>query len=153
MLDTYTQTLIESVAETLETMAFIMAMPAEEDLEAPCATVQVSMSFEGPVNGTIAIMGGNELVELIAANFLGLEPEDKDVHEKKIDAFKELLNTICGILLPKFATVDSDVFNITIPESIEYDEIADWDNFVAQEHIAILDCDYYPLAISITTTE
>jgi hypothetical protein len=83
MLDTYTQTLIESVAETLETMAFIMAMPVEKDLEAPCVTVQVSMSFEGPVNGTIAIMGGNELVELIAANFLGLEPEDKDVHEKK----------------------------------------------------------------------
>jgi len=153
MLDTHTQTLVDSIAETLETMAFIMAMPAEEQLEAPCTSVKVSMSFEGPVSGTIEIMGGNELVELIAANFLGLEPEDDDVREKQIDAFKELLNTICGILLPKLATAESDIFDITIPVATEYEDVANWDAFVAQEHIAILDCDYYPLAISITTSE
>ena len=149
MLDTRIGTLIESVTETLETMAFIMAMPAEEELDAPQTSVKVSMDFDGPSKGSIELMAGHELVELFAANLLGIDPDDEDAHLKHIDAFKELLNTICGILLPKFATDENDVFNISIPKATNYESVSDWDAYIDGENVAILDCDYFPMAIKI----
>ncbi len=54
----------------LETMAFMMAMPPEDELPIPDKSILVHMDFTGTISGRAEILAGIELIEMIAANII-----------------------------------------------------------------------------------
>jgi len=150
MLKTSENILIESLAEALETMAFMIAMPPEEELPAPAQSTLAWMDFQGPVCGRAELLAGGEMMQMAAANIMGLEPDDSQIVEKSIDAFKELLNTTCGVLLPRLANSAQDVFDVTVPQSQNFTSVEQWREYVQQENVTVLDVDGYPVAVRLT---
>lgn len=142
--------LTESISEVLEKMAFMMLMPPEEPLPNPEQSIRATICFSGVVSGQINLLAGNELIEMMAANFMGVEPDDPEANEKRTDAFKEILNTVCGVLLPKLASSPADVFDITIPEAHEINTQEEWDTLIKENDAVIMDCDFNPLAFWIS---
>ena len=141
--------LAESFSQTIETMAFMMALPPEEELPVPDESVKVQMSFTGPTSGKIELAAGTEVLINAAANIMGLEPDDPLAREKAIDAFKEILNTTCGILLPRIATSPSDIFDVSIPEEERFDNKRKWTEYVSQPDVVLLEIDYCLVAVKM----
>lgn len=104
------------VAESvLERLAFIFSFPAMErdeiSLESAAAS---SVSFSGPFAGSIVLAVTDRALPEIAENMLGL-PEGEGLSvEQQHDALKELVNVICGNLLPEIAGKQA-VFDFDMP--------------------------------------
>jgi CheY-specific phosphatase CheX len=138
--------LTESLAQALETMAFLAIIPLEEDIAAPEKTILAEISFTGPKNGTIQILTGLDLCGILAEN-IGALTEVND--ENCYDALKELSNVTCGLLLPVLACTKADVFDITIPTIKNGDDSPKWSEFVEQPNSCILNIEGYLLAIKL----
>ena len=145
MPETIDVTLMESLSEAIETMAFMMVMEPEEELPTPKQSVHVKMSFAGPVSGELEMLAGEKFTQMLAANLIGIEPDDEEAQSKGVDAFKELLNTVCGVLLPQLATSPADEFDVTVPTGESYD-LQQWQSFVAEPGVMLLDVDFNPVA-------
>ena len=99
-----------------------------EDMDtASDETIVASIHFSGHFDGDLFLETSCDLLPVIGMNMLGLDDENSLTHEEQKDAFRELLNVICGNLLPAFAG-DKAVFNIdgaeihsdtSIPETFE----------------------------------
>jgi len=92
--------------EVFESLAFVL--PALEDaapaLDPPGgAAVSGRIAFAGPFDGVLVLRVHGALVPEIAANMLGLDFGQIPPVDKQHDAFAELLNVICGNLLPALA--------------------------------------------------
>lgn len=124
-------TLRQVFAEVAENLAFMFAEVPEEDefpeAEPPCMLAQ--MSFLGPFNGKLYIAVPQHMCPEIAANVLGLDPDDELVVKQPTDALKELLNVTCGNLLTTMAGEDP-IFDLTPPEVVVLDKKG-WDDFAA----------------------
>ena len=142
--------LAESVTETLETMAFMMALPPDEDLATPPESVLVEMKFTGPVSGTAQLVAGWDFLQAMTANVMGLDWDSTEAEQKGINVFKELLNTICGVFLPKLATSQVDTFDVTVPESMVFQSEQDWSEFVARPDVTVWDVEGYAFAGRLT---
>jgi len=135
MKQSYREFLGESLMEVLEQVAFLFPVPAETDKWNDLSinngsTLCFGITFEGPVTGRIFLLISEMLTKEIAANMLGIDEEDPDVQQKSIDATKEILNILCGNLLPKIYGKEP-VFHLCTPyiidefenEEIEIDSI------------------------------
>lgn len=78
-------------------------------------TIVASIHFRGPFEGDIFLEASTALLPIVGMNMLGLDDENALTHEEQIDAFRELLNVICGNLLPAIVGVKA-VFNIDSAE-------------------------------------
>ena len=153
MLQKNESALTEAITEALETMAFMAALPPEEQLPTPDQCVLASIGFNGPTCGNIEMLAGMEFTWIIAANVMGIDCDDQEAQIQGTDAFKELLNTTCGVLLPRLASTSADVFNVTIPEAKNSSLGTDWELFVSQGGVTLLDvngnllghCPEYPI--------
>ena len=104
---------------TLEKLAFIFAMPEEEEMEPKEGeTIDVAVSFNGPFSGSMMILYPSTDLTELAANMLGLDDDDEISGEHKLDALKETINIICGNILPAVGG-DAAVFDIDAPVAIE----------------------------------
>lgn len=107
--------------ETISKLAFMLIMPQNEDAN----NNQIvwghgaSVTFTGPFSGKLFISITSDMMEPLAMNMLGLESCD-NLSEGIVveDALKELLNVICGNLLPAIAS-DEVVFYIDGPEMLD----------------------------------
>jgi len=113
--------IISSIAAvTLEQMAFIFSEPDPDpgpgETEFSDATV-VSVSFIGPVSGSLCMTIPSETLPELSANMLGVDEADT-TPEQHADALKETMNVICGNLLPAMAG-DKAIFDINAPEIVE----------------------------------
>jgi len=143
--------LTEALSEALETIAFMMVMPPEDELPAPSQGVQVTINFTGPISGTIDLLASDEFTLTMAANVLGIDC-DQEAQAKGTDAFKDLLNITCGVLLPMLASSETDVFNLTVPEARDFQE-DEWEKFVNQPGVNLLDVDGELMATRLTITK
>ena len=150
MLEISDNVLVDSLSEALETMAFMMVMPPEEELPAPEQSIRVDMSFTGPVRGKVELMADLDFTWNLAANVMGLDPDEEEAKLKGTDAFKELVNTVCGVLLPKLASSPKDIFDVSIPQAQTFDTADDWSKFITQSNATILDVDCQPMAVKLT---
>jgi chemotaxis protein CheY-P-specific phosphatase CheC len=146
MLKVTNDMLIESLTEALETTAFMMPLPPEDELPTPTQGVLVRIDFNGPVNGTIELWAGMEFAQMMAANIMGLEPDDPEAQSKGIDAVKEIVNIIGGVLLAKLTDSPADMFNLTVPQSQEDLNSESWEQYLAQDDVTVLDVDGFPVA-------
>jgi len=142
--------LTDSLAQALETMAFLTNMPLEEDTAAPEKTILAEISFAGPKNGTIQILAGLDLCRILAEN-IGALTEVND--ETCYDALKELSNVTCGLLLPMLASSQTDVFDVTVPAVKTGDDSPRWDEFVEQPNSCILNIEGFLVATRLIMKE
>ena len=76
------------------------------------------MTFVGVMQGSVGVVVLPEMCLEVAANMLGVDPDDEEAMDKGRDALKELLNITCGHLLTNIAG-EEPVFDLTVPEVTE----------------------------------
>ena len=126
MNDKVSKTMSRVAIETLEQLAYIFSSPSDEiDMLTPNATV-ASVPFSGPFSGRLMMKIATLPVLELVANMLGIDENEID-SEQKFDAVKEILNILCGNLLPEIAG-NQDIFNIKIPYIISKEELIESEN-------------------------
>ncbi len=112
--------MIESILEVIETVAFLVAIPVEEvDDEAGQADcISIKIDYTGFINGSMYIKAPYAFTPVLAANMLGIEEDDPNIMKKGEDAYKEVLNIICGNTLPKVFGKEP-VFKLSMPQIAE----------------------------------
>ena len=150
MIKTNDQMMTEALSEALETMAFMMVMPIEDPLPSPAEAVCVTMDFTGPTSGQLQLAAPTGFLDVMTGNIIGCDHDDPQIAGRGVDALKELLNTVGGVLLPKLATSLADVFQVTIPQAVEWTSEKQWDEFVSHPDVAVFDVDCDPVALRMS---
>jgi chemotaxis protein CheY-P-specific phosphatase CheC len=124
MSDQLNETLAAVAEDTIMSLAFLFLMSEDEAGGGPDGSAMVaSVDFSGPFTGALFIAGPKEMLPELAANMLGFEegaePPSAAVQN---DALQELLNVICGNLLPEIAGAEA-VFKVHAPKLHEEDII------------------------------
>jgi hypothetical protein len=105
----------EVTAATLEKLAFLFASPLDELPAAAAADLYAArVEFTGPLQGAMELRMSRPAVDELAANMLGVDEGSALSPEERRDAFKELLNVICGNVLPVIAGEAAE-FNLKTP--------------------------------------
>ena len=104
------------VIEILEDAAFLFAEPMDEDARTEIADeVYVArIGYSGASSGEMVLSTPLTVASELAANLLGLEPDDPEVEGKGAEAVGEMLNIIGGALLKEWFGASSD-FEMGIP--------------------------------------
>lgn len=117
------QAMLGVIEETFASLAFMF--PVEPDpaaaLQDPLTLQRAVVEFSGPFHGLLRLSVSPEMLEPLGANMLGLEDAVGPTTEQKQDAFKELLNVLCGNLLPVIAS-PREVFNVHEPRLLAIDD-------------------------------
>lgn len=121
--------LSSTAKKVFEDAAFaLIDMPEEIGGTGGAATeLYVGMGFEGPFKGRMAMSASEELAPMLAANMLGVDEDDPDAEEKGADALKEILNMLCGNLLPAVAGTDAE-FRMQAPENISRERFLEFES-------------------------
>ena len=118
----WADTLRTTVHAVFEAAAF--ALVDGPDPAAPwCAgddLLTAHVRFEGPFTGIVSLSMPAALARELAANMLGLEPEDTEAGARGRDCVGELLNMVCGNLLPRLAGA-VPAFDIGAPHAVDPD--------------------------------
>ncbi len=103
--------------DVLEQLAFMFGEPVdkEELVKNNTKHVQAHMSFSGDQSGEIFVTVPSDMCPELAANVLGVEPDDERVFDLANDALKEILNITCGQLLTTVIGVEP-VFDLSVPD-------------------------------------
>lgn len=138
-----------TLCDVLGKFAFAIADPAAPEEIAPPAeeSLQVEMSFNGVMRGTLGLLTTRELGLEIAANLLGLEPDDDEIGSRAPDAIKEVLNVVCGNLLTELAG-DEEVFDLSIPALTEA-RAETWSAWLASPDAICVTVDDRPLLLQL----
>ncbi len=115
------ETLSNVAEEVFESLAFVL--PAFEDeeestLPAEDKMTTAAITFAGPFEGSMTVSISSELLPAVAGNMLGLDFDEEPSPEMQGDALKELLNVLCGNLLPKLAG-EEVVFSVAAAEVLK----------------------------------
>ncbi|MGD9128758.1 MAG: chemotaxis protein CheX [Planctomycetia bacterium] len=100
----------EVTEETDETETFA-GLDFDGDSEISEETITSSIHFRGEFEGDLFLEVSCELLPVIGMNMLGLDDENALTPDEQKDAFRELLNVVCGNLLPT-VTDEKAVFDI-----------------------------------------
>lgn len=135
------ETLYNVAEDVLEKLAFIFSFPEDEreTIDYSSAT-GARVSFSGPFTGTLIMAVSGEALPELAGNMLGLDDEDETTPEQQQDALKELINVVCGNLLPAISGKQS-VFNVNPPEIISQEDPVITDDGPQPTTIAKMDLD------------
>ena len=103
------------VEETFAALAFMFPVDGDGSVAPQPATMERAVvEFSGPFRGVLLLSASAAMLEPLATNMLGLEDGICSSQEQRRDAFKELLNVICGNLLPLIAS-PRQVFDVHEP--------------------------------------
>ena len=132
-----------------EQLAFMFGDELEDDeIEAEANRfLRASMGFNGPQQGTVAIVVPMTISTLLAINILGLEEDQTIDEDSAIDALKELLNTITGRLMTALFGEDV-VVDLTIPVTEELDHAA-WEDLVEGSQYIAITIEETPVLVTI----
>ncbi len=114
------QILFETTQRVFEEAAFALVDEPDETPE-PVAdagpVLSAAVEFSGQFSGKLAISAPEEFVKILATNMLGVDEDDPDAQQKCGDALGEILNMVCGNLLPAIAGTEPE-FRITEPREL-----------------------------------
>jgi hypothetical protein len=131
---------------TLETLAFISPLPAEEPVLAPGEPVLIRLPLIGGTLRDIQLVAGRQFGRLIAANLLGASIEDPEVEERCVDGLKELMNIAGGALLANSGD-DEAIPEMGIPEIEQFAAASDWGPFVSGPDVCVFDAEGNTIAL------
>ena len=141
--------LTPAVTETLETMAFSAVAPYSEETLPPEEGVVVEIHFKGPQSGVLQLWGGEELGKNLAECIGCLEETNE---QSAWDAWQEICNVVCGLVLPRLASSAAEVFDITVPNIICDSTLPSWETFTAQPDVVLFDVEGHALAAHLKLT-
>jgi|WetSurMetagenome_2_1015567.scaffolds.fasta_scaffold766682_2 hypothetical protein len=133
----------QSLAQAMGRMAYLEVQPCLETPPAPARLALAEIRFAGSVTGSVQVMASFDFARELACT-IGLL--DHPTEEQCLDAIRELVNVSCGLILPLLATPDTDVFDLSIPQAIPCDESTDWNRWILQDDVVVLDVDGHPIA-------
>lgn len=144
------EALRDGFCEAVETLAFMFAEPAnKDDLHAQGSEfIEVKMGFAGGMQGAMALVVPAEMPVRIAANVLGMEPDDEFVVERGIDAVKEVLNVTCGRFLTLYAG-EKPVFDLSVPETATW-SAQQWQAMLAEPGTLAFLVDDMPVLLALS---
>jgi two-component system chemotaxis response regulator CheY len=138
-----TKNVSEALTEALEVMAFLTAMPMEEDLTVPEETILAEIDFMGARNGSIQIIAGLDFSRILAENIGNLDDPGR---EEACDALQELSNVTCGLFLPILTSTTAESFAITVPRIQTCDNSSQWYEFIADQNSVVSNIEGYMVA-------
>jgi len=144
--------LLEALAETLQTMAFICPEPPVGDIAPPPAAECLSIRWSGPGAGKLQLATTRTFGELLAANILALEPGTPEIAARSLDALQELCNITTGSLLARLCDSPDDAPQVGLPAASVLPDAAAWQHFVSQSGTIVLEAEGYPLAVRYEET-
>lgn len=116
-----------TLQQVFEQVAFMFpeSPPEDEPFPAPDGPLVIArIEYSGPSRGVVALAAPESICAEIAANALGIDPDDREAGGIAHDALGELLNVCCGRLLTVLAG-EEPVFNLALP-SVSPFEIEQW---------------------------
>lgn len=135
--------------EVLEKLAFIFSFPAtdrgvpadDQGLLDRSEAVTSVVTFSGPFKGSIGVVISKESLPDLAGNMLGIDMEDT-TEEQRGDALKELVNVICGNLLPVIAGKRT-IFDVGAPQIISDEPFGEEPVGISKMSLEKGECDIY----------
>lgn len=140
----------DTVVDVLQQFALMDAMPAGEDLPEidprDGAVLQAHMTFRGTECGSMTMTAPYELCREMAANAIGVEPDDPRATDSAADALGEVLNMTCGVLTTSREPGSPTELR---PPSVVAADVAAWERmasapttlkFVVEGRPALLQC-------------
>ncbi|HOA74617.1 MAG TPA: chemotaxis protein CheX [Phycisphaerae bacterium] len=121
---TTTRTLTAIFSEVLANLAFLFTDDEETEPALGEVWLETSISYHGPVSGTLRFRCTRSFCELLAANLLGIDPDDEAAARQSEDAVREFMNIVCGQFVTSMHGSD-DVYNLSIPHTVELPETPD----------------------------
>ena len=154
MPDTKTDLFMEVLAESLETMAFMSVMPADDPTQSPIDPLSVSIqyNFMDRYTGTVRLVCARMLGQALAANMLGVEPTSDEAVSAAPDVLKELMNVTCGVLMRRLSGVPSDGLSMSLPVAVEL-PVSEWNGITADTDTIVLDVEGSNAALKVTGME
>jgi CheY-specific phosphatase CheX len=121
------QKVFDTACRVFEEAAFAFVdAPDSAEMETPNRRrLACLLGFEGPFSGVLAIAASDQTAHAFAVNMLGLDESEPEAAGRSADALGEILNMICGNLLPVIAGKNPE-FDISTPmrlQSEEFDRI------------------------------
>lgn len=104
----------EAVERSFSDTAFMTAVPGEDLSPDEVAWTSSCVEFSGPLKGRMTLRLSSSLLPELAANIMG--EDDLPSVEDQIDALGEMVNIICGVILPGINEGD-DVYRIDSPHT------------------------------------
>lgn len=101
MNDSTMHTVSQTFTGVVEQLTFMFGEDVDKgelDTEGVAFT-SASMTFAGDIAGTVTLVVPTAILGTIAANILGVEPEDISPNTVLADSLGEMLNVICGHLI------------------------------------------------------
>jgi CheY-specific phosphatase CheX len=117
-------TLTTIFSEVLANLAFMFTDEEQIELSPADAWLETVISYQGPTQGTLRFRCTTDFSILLAANLLGIDPQDEEADAKARDAVKEFMNIVCGQLVTAVHGSEN-IFNLTIPTITELPEAPD----------------------------
>jgi hypothetical protein len=113
MSESLTVPLADAAIETFERLAYCFA---EQGLSGDIPDVEVDavvgVTFHGPARGGVVLQLSGNVLGPMTANMLGVP--DEPSHSQQLDALGEVVNIICGNILPRVAG-NAAVFALGVP--------------------------------------
>lgn len=138
MLEANAESIQEVFCEVLESLAFMFGDPADkEGLATDEPVLEATVEFRGPSQGGLTILTPHSVAGEVAANLLGVDPDDESAAEQAHDALGELMNVTLGRLLTTLAGA-GPVFDLSPPKVSDADG-EKWNQFMeAPQTVAFL---------------
>ena len=107
------------LTDVLGNLAFMVS--DDEPVEQPGEAVwlECKISYHGPVNGGVVCWCTRDFAIQLAANLLGIEPDEGDARAAAEDALCEFINVFVGQLVTTWHGT-TDVYSLSIPTVCEH---------------------------------
>ncbi len=145
------ETLNTTFLEVVEQLTFMFGEAEDKDeLDTEMVDFTLArMTFTGDMKGMLSVAVPTTVTAEIAANILGLEPEDISDKAMLDDALGEMLNVVCGHVIMAIMGTGAN-FKLAAPEVLaaSEDEIA---AMVDNPEFAGFTLDDYPVLLGLST--
>jgi len=117
------EVLIESAKEVFETMIFTdLAETTEPDQNVEGQALLGSITFDGDIEGCLAVCFSMVCAKTIALNMLGMEPDEKISEGDINDAIGEIANMVMGGVKSRLKDNTKNI-NVSIPTVVSGSEL------------------------------
>ena len=138
-------------SEVLADLAFMFTEEQQSEPAANYDWLETRIGYRGPDCGNLRFRCPAQLCVRLAANLLGIDPNDGHAAGVSQDAAKEFMNVVCGHFVTTTYGTEK-VFNLTIPETRPMDQPPDL--WVADgEQIATVAVDGFPIQLEYRQCE
>ena len=115
---TATPDLTTIVGDVLADLAFLVSDDEQPEPVPGAVWMECRISYSGPPGGTLRCWCTWDFAVQLAANLLGLGPDNEAVLSGVDDAICEFMNVVCGQFITACHGTDR-VFNLSIPTAVE----------------------------------